>query len=153
MLYDFDVLEFHVDILRVLEHTLQIVEIFLLGLLNIDHTIVVQRQTGEVTAGLLFHHLTGNDKRLVAEYTCQHGQVLTVISRAEVLHKVHDNLAACIVDVAGFLGHNGFVTMQVNGDGNTINLSVGGKVHSQFLTRLAGIGLNHIHGNATHLIT
>ena len=30
MLYDFDVLEFHVDILRILEHTLQIVEIFLL---------------------------------------------------------------------------------------------------------------------------
>ena len=152
MLHHLYLVELHIDVLRVLEDTGEVRDILLLRLLDIYHLIIIERHAGEVAVGFLLHHLTCNDQCLIREHTVQQVDILTVIRCSEVLHEIHNDLSARIIEVTLLLSHDLLIALQVDRDAYTRYESAGSEVNRQLLTRLLLVGLDHIHGNTAHLI-
>ena len=151
MLNNLDVLKLDIQVFGHLEYACQFLQILLFRLLDIDHLVVVEGHAVDVRVGFLFHHLAGDDECLVAVDAVEHGQVFAVVGGAEVLYKVDDNLSAGIIQIRLFLGHNLVVAVHGDGDGHIVDFSVGLEVDGQFLSCFLVVGLNHIHGDASHL--
>ena len=134
MLNHLYLVELHIDVLRILEHTGEVRDILLFRLLDIYHLIIIKSHAGEVAIGFLLHHLTSNDECLIREHAVQQVDILTVIRCSEILHEIHNDLSARIIEVTLLLSHDLFIALQVDRDAYTRDESAGCEVNSQLLS-------------------
>ena len=153
--HDGDVVEVHLDIARVLEGALEVLQILVLGLRAIDDLVARGHHLGLL--GL--DDAADDDEGILGEHLAQELQVLLVVGGSEMLHVVENHHAVLQVGhlvalVARLVHTQTGVELGIDGvveaDDDTLAVEVDdGLLVAQLL---AVAGSLHDEGNATHLI-